>query len=302
MQCAVVERSTAHLVGSVELRLHPTLRSCAEIGYWIAPWARGRRYAAESVDGLCRWAYRHGVVRVELRAAVANVPSQREALRAGFGREGVARSAVPAEGGRYVDAVIFSRLASDPGTSAPRALPDLGEMGDGVVSIRPIRDGDQDAMVDERSDAEVQRWSTVARRWTRADVHRLVESSASAWLGGTEARFAVVEATSGSYVGSVSLRITLPAFGVAELGYAMRSGWRGRGYMTRALILVQAWAFDKAGLFRLELGTAAGNRASQRTAERAGFVRDGVARLRLPTPDGHRVDEVRYGLNRPDAR
>ncbi len=54
LACAVVERSTGQLVGSAELRVHPTLRRCAEVGYWIAPWARGRRYAAEAVDGLCR--------------------------------------------------------------------------------------------------------------------------------------------------------------------------------------------------------------------------------------------------------
>ncbi len=298
MECAVVERSTEHLAGSIQLRLHPTLRTCAEIGYWMAPWARGRRYAAEAVDALCRWAYQHGVLRVELRAAVRNVPSQRVALRAGFVREGLARLAVPVEGG-HADAVVFSRLATDPGTPAPRPLPDLDEIGDGVVSIRPLREGDEDGIIEERSDPEVQRWSTGNRTWTRADVEHLVQSTASVWLGGGEARFAVVDAASGKYVGSIGLRVTVPAFGVAELGYAMRPGWRRRGYMARALGLVRAWAFDRAGLARLELGTAAGNRASQRTAERAGFMRDGVASLRLPTPDGRRVDEVRYGLTRP---
>ena len=300
LACAVVDRSTDRLVGSVELRLHPTLRHCAEVGYWIAAWARGRRYAAEAVDGLCRWAYRHGVVRVELRTAVPNVASQRVAMRAGFVREGLARSGAPAENG-FDDAVVFARLATDPGTPAPRPLPDLDELSDGVVSVRPLGGGDEAAVAAERSDAEVKRWSPTSGGWTRADAERLARSAASAWLSGTEARFAIVDAATGRYVGSVGLRMTVPAFGVAELGYSMLPGWRRRGYMTRALNLIRTWAFDQVGLVRLELGTALGNRASQHTAERAGFAREGVAKRRLPTPDGGRVDEVRYGLTRPDV-
>jgi len=297
LQCAVVERATEQLVGSCGVRLHPSRRACAEIGYWVSPWARGRRYAAEAVDGLCRWSYDHGVARVELLAAVPNVASQRVAMRAGFVREGLVRSAARA-GTESVDAVVFSRLATDPGTPAARPLPDLDEVDDGVVSVRPVRVGDEDAVLDERSDAEARRWATGARTWLRDDVERLVRSAASAWLAGVEARFAVVETASQEYVGSVGLRMTMPAFGVAELGYGMRARWRRRGYMTRALALVTAWAFQRAGLVRLELGTAADNLASQRTAERAGFVREGVARLRLPTVDGGRVDEVRYGLTK----
>jgi RimJ/RimL family protein N-acetyltransferase len=197
-----------------------------------------------------------------------------------------------------VDAVLFSRLVTDAGTPALRPLPDLTELGDGVVSIRPLRPGDEDAVLDERSDAEARRWAPAAGSWTRQDVEGLVRSAPSVWLGGGEARFAIIDPVSDEYIGSIGLRPTVPAFGVAELGYGMRAGWRRRGYMTRALALVEKWAFDQAGLARLELGTAADNLASQRTAERAGFVREGVAKLRLPTPEGERVDEVRYGLTR----
>jgi RimJ/RimL family protein N-acetyltransferase len=301
LQCAVVERSTERFVGSCGLRLHPTRRSCVEISYWIAPWARGSRYAAEAVDGLCRWSYQQGVVRAELLAAVPNVASQRVALHAGFRREGLLRSAAQ-DGVDPTDAVLFSRLATDSVSPTPRALPDLDELDDGVVAVRPLREGDEAAVLDERSDVEARRWAIAARHWSRDDAERFVRSSASAWLSGSEARFAVVETASSEFVGSVGLRLTLPEFGVAELGYGTRAQWRQRGYMTRALALVCAWAFDQAGLARLELGTSVENVASQRTAERAGFVREGIATLRLPTPDGGRVDEVRYGLSRAAAR
>jgi RimJ/RimL family protein N-acetyltransferase len=88
----------------------------------------------------------------------------------------------------------------------------------------------------------------------------------------------------------------VPTFRVAEVGYGLRSGWRGRGLATRAVGLVADWAFSRAGIARLEIGAAVGNVASQRVAERAGFQREGIARMRLPTSDGGRTDEVRFGL------
>ena len=63
--------------------------------------------------------------------------------------------------------------------------------------------------------------------------------------------------------------------------------------------VVADWGFTRAGVARLELGTAVANIASRRVAERAGFQAEGIARLRLPTADGGRTDEVRYGLLPP---
>jgi RimJ/RimL family protein N-acetyltransferase len=41
------------------------------------------------------------------------------------------------------------------------------------------------------------------------------------------------------------------------------------------------------------------NTASQRVATRAGFELEGIARMRLPTSDGGRTDEARFGLLPP---
>lgn len=54
-----------------------------------------------------------GFIRVEVRAAVGNVGSQRVAEKAGFRREGVLRRAGHTHAGP-VDLVVLSRLADDP--------------------------------------------------------------------------------------------------------------------------------------------------------------------------------------------
>jgi RimJ/RimL family protein N-acetyltransferase len=87
------------------------------VGYWIAPWARGQGYAAEAAAALAEWAIGHGAHRVHLLADVANVPSQVVARRAGFVEEGRMRACLPYRDRPHGDALLFSRLPSDP---APR--------------------------------------------------------------------------------------------------------------------------------------------------------------------------------------
>ncbi len=100
-------------VGSAGLHFPESLLG-PMIGYWTAPWARGRGYAAEASAALTAWAFAHGAHRVQLLADVANLSSQVVAHRAGFTEEGRVRAVLPYRDGRYDDAVLFSRLPSDP--------------------------------------------------------------------------------------------------------------------------------------------------------------------------------------------
>jgi RimJ/RimL family protein N-acetyltransferase len=299
LRTAVTERATGRLVGAAELQPDPgRAPETARIGVWITGWARGRGHGIEVVTGLCAWAFRHGVVRVELLVGATDERAHRVALAAGFRREGLLRSALVAARARC-DAVVYGRLATDPAGPARRGLPDVGELTDGVATVRPLRPGDEAALLDERLDPESQRWATSTRLWTAQDIRVFVAGTAAAWLAGTEARFAIVDAASGTCAGSLGLRMSVPAFRIAEIGYGLRADWRGLGLTTRAVRLVTDWAFFRAGIARLELGAAVDNAASRRVAERAGFRPEGIARMRLPTSTGGRTDEARYGLLPP---
>jgi RimJ/RimL family protein N-acetyltransferase len=79
-------------------------------GYWIAPWARGRGYAARATRLVAGWALGTlGLNRVELFADVENVASHRTAERAGFTREGVLRRHTVMAGAAR-DCVVFGRI------------------------------------------------------------------------------------------------------------------------------------------------------------------------------------------------
>ena len=84
----------------------------AELGYILAPEARGRGTATEALRLLTAWAFDRGLVRLELRIAHDNERSVRVAERCGYQREGLLRS-VHFKSGRRTDLLIYSRLPGD---------------------------------------------------------------------------------------------------------------------------------------------------------------------------------------------
>lgn len=85
-----------------------------EVGYWVAPWARGGGVATTATRLLSRWALTQlGYERVELYAAVDNTGSQRVAEKAGFTREGVLRERELTREGTRRDMVVFGLLARE---------------------------------------------------------------------------------------------------------------------------------------------------------------------------------------------
>ena len=103
----------SRLAGVIDLKRTDWRARTTEIGYWAAPWARGRGLMREAVRLLTRWVIEgHGFARVEIRVATANVASQRVAVAAGYTREGVLRSAGFVHAGR-VDLLVYSFIERD---------------------------------------------------------------------------------------------------------------------------------------------------------------------------------------------
>ena len=119
-------------------------------------------------------------------------------------------------------------------------------------------------------------------------------------MAGQRADLTIRDATTGEYAGEIGLYYWDAPTKQAMTGYSLRPEFRGRGFTTRAVRLLAAWGFDHVKLARLIAGTAPENVASQRVLERAGFVREGYQRARLPGPDGTRIDDIAWALL-PDA-
>jgi RimJ/RimL family protein N-acetyltransferase len=111
---AIAEADTDWAIGQAGLWLKYISQGRAEVGYWVAGSARGRRAAAFAARALAEWAHRElHVPRVELYIEPWNTASIRAAERAGFQREGLLRSWQEL-GGERKDMFMYSLLLVDP--------------------------------------------------------------------------------------------------------------------------------------------------------------------------------------------
>lgn len=295
---AIADRAGDRLLGGIGIGEVSPARRQGEVGYWVAPWARRRGVATDATRLLGTAALGDGFSRLELLTHLDNTPSQRVALAAGFRREGIRRGGGVAPDGTRYDLIAWSRLASDPPGPAPRVLPDLpgGALTDGVVTLRPLRPDDTDAIHELHALPDVVATSVPPVTPDRAKIEARCAHAASRWLAGERADLVILDAASGTIAGDIGLYYQEPQTGQAMIGYSMLPAWRGRGYATRAARLVSRWAFGTAGIARLVAGTMPTNVGSQRVLEKAGFQREGFQRARLPSTGGGRVDDLLFAL------
>ena len=147
-------------------------------------------------------------------------------------------------------------------------------------------------------DVEISRWLELIPQPYRArEAREWVETATSGWRDGTLGALAVCDAQGGDVFGGIGLRVRAADDRVAEIGYWAAARSRGRGATTRAVALLSRWALDEAGAERVQLRAELENVASQRVAEKAGFVREGVLRSYRFNPRlGRRMDFVMYSL------
>jgi RimJ/RimL family protein N-acetyltransferase len=109
------------------------------------------------------------------------------------------------------------------------------------------------------------------------------------------AAFSVVELDGGTLVGSATLWEIDNHNRSAHIGVGLLPSARGKGYGTDVVAVLCHYGFVVRGLQRLQIETLADNAAMLRSAERNGFVREGVLRSSAWVM-GEFLDEVLLGL------
>lgn len=111
MTWAVLDAAGGHLVGMASL--HARDAGMKELGFWTAPWARGKGVMTEAATLVCRYAFEVlGMGRVEWWAAVGNEASRRVAEKVGFQVEGTCRARL-AHRGQRLDGWVAGLLPDD---------------------------------------------------------------------------------------------------------------------------------------------------------------------------------------------
>jgi RimJ/RimL family protein N-acetyltransferase len=111
--------------GSVELRFDGV--GGAEVGFGLAPWARGTGVMTRALRQVLAWGFEHPNIQVVYwRAQVGNWPSRRVATRCGFRMDGTVQGLLEQRGERR-DAWIGSLRRGEPLTGKPEVLPAQGD-------------------------------------------------------------------------------------------------------------------------------------------------------------------------------
>jgi RimJ/RimL family protein N-acetyltransferase/ADP-ribose pyrophosphatase YjhB (NUDIX family) len=168
------------------------------------------------------------------------------------------------------------------------ATPEPGQptLPDGVITLRPWRDGDVDEAI-AGHDELMAHWFGFPRVVpTRARMQEAIDSWRQGYLLNRELVSFVITHDE-RLVGSCEVR---SHDGTGEVSWTLYAGHRGHGYATRAVRVLCDYALTEQGqgglgLSRVEAKVEPGNEPSLRVATRAGLRREGVRRVVPGTGD-----------------
>jgi RimJ/RimL family protein N-acetyltransferase len=111
---AIADAETDEFLGSIGVHEIDRKEGRCDIGYFLAPQARGRGVMTSAIRLMTRWAFENlPVDRVQIKVQPENARSRAVAERAGYTFEGVLRSHTVIKG-RRCEMAMYSLLRSDP--------------------------------------------------------------------------------------------------------------------------------------------------------------------------------------------
>ena len=131
----------------------------------------------------------------------------------------------------------------------------------------------------ESKGGEFTRWMPWCHEnYTLEESESFIAKSIENWKNQMEYDFAIFETQTNKFAGGASLNLLNNERGSANLGYWVRTSSQKRGIASTAARLLAKSGFEDLKLHRAEIAVAVENYASQKTAEKAGAVREGVLR------------------------
>jgi RimJ/RimL family protein N-acetyltransferase len=167
-----------------------------------------------------------------------------------------------------------------------------------AIRLRPYRADDVDPLFEaiRESLPELVEWLPWCHPgYTRDDAATWVQTRAEQWNNRTEYSFVITGPSGERILGACGLNQFDMLRLRCNLGYWVRTSETGRGVGTQTAGLLARFGVEQLGLQRIEIVAAVDNRASQRVAEKAGAVREGIARNRLRVR-GEMLDAVCYSI------
>ncbi len=165
-----------------------------------------------------------------------------------------------------------------------------------LIRLRPLRPGDAPALVAAASDGAL--WElpfTVVP--SAATVDSYLATALQGLAGGTVWPFAIIDAATGTIIGSTRFWKIDRNNRKLEIGHSwLAASHQGTLANTQAKLLLLQQAFEAMACVRVQFTTDVLNLRSQRAIEKLGALREGVVRHERIMPDGRKRNSVRYSI------
>ena len=169
----------------------------------------------------------------------------------------------------------------------------------GPVVLREFSYADLPMVQELSTDSYVPLVGTLPANATRQEAQDYIGRQRGRLAEGIGFSFVIAEAGTGRGVGGIGLWLADLDNGRATAGYSVTTSARGRGIASAALTALTCFAWTIPELHRIELYIEPWNTGSVKTAERAGFEREGLLRSHQEI-GGRRRDMLLYAAVRQD--
>jgi ribosomal-protein-serine acetyltransferase len=194
--------------------------------------------------------------------------------------------------------------------AAPVANPLLLDLPSELIGPRVVarayRDGDGASVavaVAESRDRLLAAGMPWVKEWDEPDQPAIfVRRCQAKWAAREDFIFGLWERATGTYMGGSGLHRIDWGVPNVEIGYWIRNGFEGRGFVTEASALLATLAFESLGAQRVRIRCDAQNARSAAVPRRLGFVHEATLRNESRRSDGVLRDIFEFGLTPADYR
>lgn len=150
-----------------------------------------------------------------------------------------------------------------------------------------------------RSNDDVMRYMDVPRHYSISDSEKLIRSVEESYKKETGIIWAIVEKYTNSFIGYIGFIRIFPEHCRAEIGYALKPEYWGKGYMYESIKRMVRFGFNNMRLHSIEANVNPDNEKSKKVLEKIGFKKEAYFRENYLF-DNKFLDSIIYSLLEKD--
>jgi ribosomal-protein-alanine N-acetyltransferase len=150
-----------------------------------------------------------------------------------------------------------------------------------------------------RSNDEVMKFMDVPRHYSISDSEKLIHTIDESYKNETGINWSMIEKQSNNFIGYIGFIRIFYEHCRAEIGYALKPEYWGKGYMFETIKRIVRFGFEELNLHSIEANVNPLNERSKKVLERIGFKKEAHFRENYLF-DGKFYDSIIYSLLEKD--